>query len=202
MKVYIGKYRNRLTCNIYSKYMDKKYGLTEWPEEQSKLEDFLEKLDDYIQDFLNIFNKIYFDKRKDQIKYIKIDNWDVWSMDTTLADIILPMLIKIKEDHHGAPYVDIEDVPEFLHPTETPKYDVDNTHFERWVWVLDEMIFAFSSKTRDWESDYYGEFIYGEDGGISNGDFDWRDDEGRKQHQLRMNNGFRLFGKYYEALWT
>ena len=29
----------------------------------------------------------------------------------------------------------------------------------------------------------------------------WRDDEGRKKHQERMSNGFRLFGKYYEALW-
>ena len=33
------------------------------------------------------------------------------------------------------------------------------------------------------------------------GRFEWTDDEGRKKHQERMSNGFRLFGKYFESLW-
>jgi hypothetical protein len=46
-----------------------------------------------------------------QINYVKIDRWDTWSMDSTLADIILPMLKQLKKTNHGAPYVDDEDVP-------------------------------------------------------------------------------------------
>ena len=34
---------------------------------------------------------------------IHIDPWDTWSMDYTLALIILPMLNQLKESKHGAP---------------------------------------------------------------------------------------------------
>ena len=201
MKVYIGKYRNRLNCKLHTRYMNIKYSF-DWPEEQSWFENLLEKTEDKIQDFYNIFNKVYFDKRADQTKYIKIDPWDTWSMDHTLSDIILPMLIQLKETQHGAPYVDIMDVPEHLWPTGKELNDsVDDTHFKRWEWVLDEMIFAFSSKVRNWEKDYYGPFIEGENGGVMGGQFEWVDDEGRKAHQERMSNGFKLFGKYFENLW-
>jgi hypothetical protein len=156
-----------------------------WPQERSTFENALEKIEDLIQDVYNIINRYTFDKMPDQLTYVKIDRWDTWSMDHTLAEIILPMLIQLKETQHGAPYVEILDVPEELQPTEFPKHDVDNTHFERWNWVLDEMIFAFGSKTNDWEEQYY----------------DSQDDEGRKAHHNRMSNGFKLFGKYYENLW-
>ena len=201
MKVYIGKYRNRLNCKLHTNYMNKRYSF-DWPEEQSWFENLLEKIEDKIQDFYNIFNEAYFDKRLDQRKYIKIDRWDTWSLDITLADIILPCLIQLKEQQHGAPNVDVEDVPESLQPTEFPEGDVDNTYFQRWEWVLDEMIFAFASKNQDWELEYYGDIIFDEDGGIRGGYFEWTDDEGRKAHQERISNGFRLFGKYYEGLWS
>ena len=32
-----------------------------------------------------------------RISYVKIDRYDTWSMDSTLADIILPMLKQLKE---------------------------------------------------------------------------------------------------------
>jgi len=203
MKIYIGPYRNRLTCKLHTNYMNNRYSF-DWPgqDEQSWFENLLEKIEDKIQDFYNIFNEAYFDKRLDQRKFIKIDRWDTWSMDHTLADIILPCLIQLKEQQHGAPNVDIEDVPESLRPTEFPEGDVDNTYFQRWEWVLDEMIFAFASKNQDWELEYYGDIIFDDDGGIRGGYFDWVDDEGRKAHQERISNGFRLFGKYYEGLWS
>ena len=63
------------------------------------------------------------------------------------------------------------------------------------------MIWAFKQKTRDdWEGDYYK---YEDDPKETFGmKLVWEDKEGRKAHQERMNNGFRLFGRYYECLWT
>ena len=138
---------------------------------------------------------------------IRIDRYDTWSMDDTLAPIIMPMLKQLKETKHGAPRVDWEDVPEELRP---PKEQIskmythgeeDDNYFKRWDWVMDEMIWAFEQKCRDhWESDYYGDYIEPEDGEVM-GSFEWTDMEGRNTHQARMTNGFKLFGKYYENLW-
>lgn len=137
---------------------------------------------------------------------IVIHSWDTWSMDHTLAYIILPMLVQLKATKHGSPLVDDEDVPEYLRSTSAPpkkdEYDLDDNFFKRWDWVMDEMVWAFEQKQRnDWESDYYGPYIKREGGGILGGSFEWTDDEGRRAHQERMSNGFRLFGKYYENLW-
>ena len=46
-----------------------------------------------------------------QINIVRIDRYDTWSMDHTLADIILPMLKQLDATKHGAPHVDDEDVP-------------------------------------------------------------------------------------------
>lgn len=119
--------------------------------------------------------------REQKIK-IQIDPWDTWSMDHTLAHIIVPMLKQLKEKSHGAPYVDDEDVPEHLAKAAAPppkdEWDVDENHFKRWDWVMDEMIFAFESKIKEWDLSF--------------------DYEARR---ARIANGFRLFGKYYEGLW-
>ena len=124
---------------------------------------------------------------------IKIHKYDTWSMDETLAPIILPMLVQLRDTTHGAPMVDMKDVPKELRATKTQqkKYaqggDTDHKHFERWDWILDEMIWAFEQKCRDdWMEDY---------------DYNKWDREGVKAHQERMTNGFKLFGKYYENLW-
>ena len=123
---------------------------------------------------------------------IRIDNYDTWSMDHTLAPIILPMLVQLKETNHGAPIVDMEDVPKELRATKAQqnKYakggDVDPKHFERWDWIMDEMIYAFDCKANKDE-------VYMR--------FEINDRDGMKIEQDRIANGFRLFGKYYESLW-
>ena len=123
---------------------------------------------------------------------VHIDPWDTWSMDHTLAPIILPMLIQLKVEKHGAPQVDYEDVPKELRPSkkEINAYNKDGTtdenFFARWDWVMDEMIYAFDCKAN--KDEVYMRF-----------DIDDRD--GMKQEQDRISNGFRLFGKYYENLW-
>jgi hypothetical protein len=70
-------------------------------------------------------------KDGEQKKSIRIDPWDTWSMDHTLADIILPMLKQLRKTQHGAPCTDDEDVPEHLRSTKAkPKkneWDVDES---------------------------------------------------------------------------
>ena len=188
MKVKISNYPTRLTCRIHTRYMEKKYGYIDWPTEQSRFENFLEKVEDAIQSVYSLVNVPFLDKRTQKIK-VHIDRWDTWSMDHTLAYIVLPMLKQLKKNTHGAPYVDEKDVPEELWP---PKEQIsamyqgqtDDNHFKRWDWVLDEMIYAFDCK--------------------ANKDDVWMRLEDKKEidkEQKRISNGFRLFGKYYENLW-
>ena len=207
MKIKIGNFPHRLTCNLHKNYMNKKYGYVDWPTEYSRFETALEWVDDRIQDLYNIFNRLWFDRLKQKVS-VRIDPWDTWSMDHTLAPIILPMLVQLKETKHGAPIVDDEDVPKQLHMTKKEKAafnkdgSTDDKFFKRWDWIMDEMIWAFEQKNRDhWQNDYYGPYIEGEDGKVLSGRFEWIDDKGRDAHQKRMSNGFKLFGKYYEALW-
>ena len=199
MKVYIGPYRNRWTCQVHYDYMNKKYNYR-WEENQTRYESFLEKLEDTLQWIYNHSINLYLDRIERKEK-IRIDRYDTWNMDSTLALIILPMLKQLRDSKHGAPYVDIDDVPKDLRPKEQDEYGTDDTHFARWDWVLDEMIWAFEQKTLDsWEEQYYGSYIESNEGPFK-GRFEWVDDEGRQAHQKRISNGFRLFGKYYENLW-
>ena len=227
MKVYIGNYPNRLTCRIHTRYMDRKYGYIDWPTEQSRFENFLEKLEDFVQTCYTPIN-YFLDKREQKVK-IHIDRWDTWSMDHTLAPIILPMLKQLKENKHGAPNVDWEDVPRELRPSkeELRNYnkngETDPNFFKRWDYVLDEMIWAFSEHVKDYEEGE-GKFHTGthdtvftpidEEGNeVSKDDARWFrmdkgpndtshfDKEGYEAWLNRKQNGFRLFGKYYTSLW-
>lgn len=140
---------------------------------------------------VNIEN--YTDDGEDQVVEVQIDPWDIWSMDHTLAPIILPMLIQLKETKHGAPPVDMTDVPENLriNDVESKAYwdkgETDEKFFERWDWVMDEMIYAFDCKLN--KDEVYMRFDI-------KTERDLMDSE-----QARISNGFRLFGKYFESLW-
>ena len=151
------------------------------------------------------------------INYVKIDRWDTWSMDHTLAHIILPMLKQLDKEKHGAPFTEDDDVPEYLRshmaqPKEN-EWDTDSLHFMRWDWILAEMIWAFEQKLKDDdESQFYDHSVYEKDDGKTNFDQFFKDisdgvkrtkvdEEGLKAHQKRKANGFRLFGKYYQNLW-
>ena len=145
------------------------------------------------------------------IRYVKIDRYDTWSMDNTLAHIIHPMLVQLKKDKHGAPFTHDEDVPKDLRsyvagPKEN-EWDTDANHFKRWDWILDEMIWAFGQELKeDDEEEFYdfsestGNRQIGEDLMSIMGKIKV-DHDGLKTHQERKANGFRLFGKYYGALW-
>lgn len=142
--------------------------------------------------FCNMCQWIY-SKRKRKIK-VKIDNYDVWNADVTLAHIILPVLKKLKEDKTGSPWVAPEDSNPLYHPRMYPKqnnpHDWDDGNHDRWRWVLDEMIFSFESIL---DEDFDEQFISG------NGRYDF---DRMKLVYARIDNGLMLFGKYYRGLWT
>jgi hypothetical protein len=97
----------------------------------------------------------WFDYSPQQSIKVKIDKWDTWSMDHTLAHIILPMLKQLKATNHGYPA---------------------NLTEAKWNEIQDKMIYAFEHKVLDGDM------------------FDTGD-------QKKMQEGFRLFGKYYQNLW-
>jgi len=203
MKVYIGPYVYRWISYIHENYMHKKYGRYEWEDNNTRFERYLEKFEDALQWFYdNTINRII-DKKTRKIS-VRIDNYDTWSMDDTLAHIIVPMLKQLKDTKHGVPHTDMEDVSENCR-VEDKENKIEWMMF-RWHYVIDEMIWAFEQKTLDWEDQYTTK----EDNKVS--DYDAMkgvdpeyiytfDHEGMKTHHERMMNGFRLFGKYYESLW-
>jgi len=219
MKVYIGPYR-LLHIRMYSffdDYMSWKHKKPYWSiddEEYTKIDKLLEKFFDVLQEIADAtINKILA-KLERKIK-VRIDPYDVWSMDNTLAYIIHPMLVQLKEQKHGGPFVADEDVPEHLRSTAAPAkendWDTDDNHFkrwDRWDWVLEELIWTFTQiKEDNWESQYYkdlGEIDF--DSSKEDDTISWKrkpviDWEGRNKHQERITNGLKLFGKYYQALW-
>jgi len=134
------------------------------------------------------------DSDKERDIDIVIHPYDTWNMDHTLALLIVPMLKQLKETKHGAPNVDCIDVPMKLQPTqlEVVRYreegKTDKNFFERWDYVIDEMIWAFEQIIdEDNESQFWNDKEF--------------DIQGFEKHQKRIENGTKLFGKYYCSLW-
>lgn len=141
---------------------------------------------------------------------IHIDEYDAWNADETLAMIIAPVLKKLKEIQHGAPFVDDEDVPaglgirrsETKEETDNSEHTHDN-HFRRWEWVLNEMIWTFEEIANGKDHSRF----YDHSGVDSTKDINTQirqikvDEEGLKAYCARIENGLRLFGKYYLNLW-
>lgn len=220
MKVKIGKYVNwfgpfqlaEALCFWVPEKPDE-YGLPskpDWVHEFGKILAFGFKKDENKETYLSKFLSWVHSKKKRTVR-IYIDEFDTWNMDSTLAMIILPMLKQLKETKHGSPFVDDEDVPEHIRSTSAkPKeneWDTDEFHHERWSWVLDEMIWAFEQMQPgcNWESDYRSESLemnVEEGGKVSFFDKNYKVDyNGMKAHNHRIDNGTRLFGKYYRGLW-
>jgi hypothetical protein len=106
---------------------------------------------------------------------------DFWSLDHTLSKVILPALVKFREDLQGAPFVDQEDVPELMRikydAPQDNQWDIDDErHFARWAYIIDEMIYAFTSNVH-------------------------MDDELENYGVERVQRGMILFGKYFRHLW-
>jgi hypothetical protein len=112
----------------------------------------------------------YNNRQQRKIK-VSVDRSDSYSAYHTLALIIAPTLIRLKQDKFGSPVTDDADAPENLAGEELMH--------ERWNWILDEMIWAFTqiAEQADPELDEI------------------------EAWDARVKNGQRLFGKYYQNLW-
>lgn len=158
--------------------------------------------------------------RKQRKIEVRIDGYDVWNADHTLALIIVPVLKKLKEQKYGTPLIDDRDVPANLRRSAAPELTeeqknmgtADELWAARWEWVLDEMIWAFEQHADpDWEDQYHsGETDWVLDKTEADGYTELKrgpnhtfkvDRKGMLQHRTRMKNGRRLFAKYYESLW-
>ena len=220
MKVYINNYRDHW-LSPYT-IMEKVLFWKKWTDPDFDLyDDKNEHYTDWLVKPMQVAQKCL-DVIHPKINYVKIDKWDTWSMDSTLSIIILPMLKQLQSTNHGAPFCDDEDVPEGLRSTVAPpkenEWDTDGNHFKRWDWVMNEMIWAFEQKQPDcdWEHQFYsgehdiksvprewdadGKVLMYESLKGPNDTFQV-DREGMTKHQDRIDNGLRLFGKYYQGLW-
>lgn len=217
MKVKIGNFpKHYSTKSVENWYLEKRFGRVFWDVEEGEytwydkvITTVLDAIDDF---FLNVPNRI--NAKREQKVEVRIDPWDVWNFDQTLAHIILPGLKKIRESKNGAPNVQNEDVPKDLHAPVNgePTDDVDEHWFERWDYILGEMIFAFECISRDdWEDQFHSGNIDIHFEDVGDGYFEmkkgpndtWKfDHEGAEKMRNRIQNGLRLFGKYYTSLWT
>jgi hypothetical protein len=220
MKVKIGPY-----LNWYGPYQITDYIFFWTKRHQSDDEDMRwdyrlkDKFSDWLADtWFGTFCNWIHEKRKRTIS-VKIEPYDTWSMDHTLSLIIHPMLVQLRDTKHGAPFTDDEDVPEHLRSTNAPpkkeEWDTDDLFFDRWNWILDEMIWAFYQEANDdpdappfpelgrsivkkMDQEGFTDMLVPPDDEQGNWE-KYRADslvfENRKQ------NAFKLFGKYYRSLW-
>ena len=159
-------------------------------------------------------------KRKRTIK-IRIDAYDSWSADSTLALIAAPLLEQLKATNHG--------IPGRLY--ECDEFDREKTRFykevigrdymadavtdpvqdekdrlrceEIWNEIQDEIIFALKELNNDdGETQFYSKDFgmnVGEGGVVAfRGEVDH---EGLAAYHKRINNGLVLFGRYFRNLW-
>jgi len=134
---------------------------------------------------------------------VTVTDEDVMALDKTLSPILLQALIKYRQLVHedNTPVIVDSALPDEL-------VDVLFSDLSRWLFLLDEMIFAFTELSGDWESQYYhhetlirieDEPIYRK---IPESEaaiiVDWRE---RDEHKRRIDRGVGYFGKYYGHLW-
>jgi len=205
-----GKYpRWYTTWNLESKWLSFRYGDTaaiDFPEEKyDKLDSIVIGILDSVQFVLNKTINPLNEFRGQKIR-VYVEDHDIYSADYTIACMALPILEKLRDEKHGYPMIepdDIEGMPEELKPTKeelqeySENYTPDSLAEARWNWVLNEVIFAMECITDDsWEDEF---FAWEDPNNMMS--LKMIDKEGYDAKQERINRGFRLFGQFYRALW-
>lgn len=183
MKVRIGRYPKWISSTKINQYI----GLSE-------------KWEDRLQVVLNAcWNERFWNSRK---VWVQIDYFDVWDGDHTLALIILPFMKKLKEEKDcGFSHVDTRDAPAHLKKyNKHDEQDKERVLQARYEWVIDEIIWAFEQINNNYAQDHFFQVIKESDNPL---EVEYKvDKEGYRQHLARIDNGTRLFGKYYQTFWT
>lgn len=188
MKIFIGKYIN--WWGPYQLFgLLNKVGVS-----QDTTDEWAERSPDWLTDLCQwIYNQ-----RHRRVK-IKIHNYDLWSMDSTLSMIILPMLKELKEVKCGSPG-DLEEFSQTSNGSSQSCFDfyaeADELAWERghqhWSGILDEIIWTFEQlqPDHDCEEQYF----------ISRDSTNYNLN-GLQLHQARIERGLALFGRYFRELW-
>jgi len=132
--------------------------------------------------------------RRKRTMDIHIDKYDVWSMDDTLAAIVLPMLKQLNSVKHGAP----GDMLGFQYTSNSAQSSFDfyaedddkawEAGAAEWSVIMDKMIWSFEQILNDdWEDAFFVNDSY--------------DHVGHMAYNARITEGFELFGKYFRSLW-
>lgn len=105
---------------------------------------------------------------------VKIDKYDIWDTDITLAYIIHPILVKLKKAQTGYP-------SEFAE-------ELGGGGWLGWEAILNKMIWSFAAviegdKGTDYINNSFNESEY-------------------EVYNRSLQEGLDLFGKYYRNLWT
>ena len=161
---------------------------------------------------------------------VKIDYFDTWSLDHTLATIILPTLIQLKHTKHGVPSelidriggdFDSNYVFDFIKEDDGQVFD---QLCEQWDEILDKIIWSFLqlSIEDEYDSKYhhgkmdisweklpdklYPDPITGVKEPLyqmvdKNPSEHWYDSIGHQLHNDRVQEGLDLFGKYFRNMW-
>ena len=233
MKIDIGPYRDWLgpyqlaekIC-FWTKGKDE-YGLDKYPDwvhdfgdilshgsVQPEDDDFIFARDDEHYTWIHKL-LLWIDSKKHRKIKVRIDCYDTWGMDSTLAHIIVPMLKQLRDTTHGYPSNFIVDESDWSQQKsfEGEGFEFPEDYgFEKWKETLNEMIWAFEQLLDDnWEDQYYtgkADFRFKKIEGTENSEMiDGPnhtlvcDRVGMKAHQDRMQKGYELFGKYYRSLW-
>ena len=122
---------------------------------------------------------------------VKIHGYDVWNLDHTLALIIVPALKRIQSAKHGIPgcMIDHSYHEKFTYGTKEfiaaeKKAEADGQR--KWHEYISAMIWSFSEVLNEDKNEP----------DISKNREAWN------AYQSRKENGFKLFGEYYQCLWT
>lgn len=157
---------------------------------------------------------------------VQIDKWDTYSLDHSIALIILPALIQLKQTKHGVPSKFIASVGsdtdanfsfDFIKEDENAVFDKGCA---RWEETLDKMIWSFQQLVMDDYSDKYhhGKMSIGWKPiklpnpvtGVVEDMYEmvdknpgehWYDIDGHMMHEERIQEGIELFAKHYRDLW-
>lgn len=164
-------------------------------------------------------------KGKRKIK-IKMDGYDTWNLDSTLAYILVVALKQMKKDNNGIPSTMFgDDYKTDLRKGESRKAyknrlkKSESVALKRWLEILDKMIWSFQQINRDYQTQYYS----------GRSDIRWVllketkdlpedkqlyemkkgpkdtfrvDRKGLQKHEERIQEGIDLFAKHFRSLWT
>ena len=122
---------------------------------------------------------------------VKINGFDTWNLDHTLAMVIHPALVKFRENLNSYPsdFAETSDFPEGEYPP-----GIRGGGVRAWEIILDHMIWAFNEIIQD---DYMSKF-HKESTGPD--DKDWIAKS--MEHERKIQAGLDYFGNYYRSLWN